>query len=253
MLPGRAPLRSWDLGLGAHAVERVQHPGGRSPDGALAERNLTELHFVAGNAGTAPEAVVGRIEQVAERHLEGVFDLLARERQLEAGPHERHHGRDAKAGDHDVVGEIADDGDETRVEADLFARFARCCGRRAAVARLDTPAGKADLPGVIAQLRGALREQHGEIGSFDQRNQHRRRHRVGRQEPSPRRVPGLEEPGDQPVLVGVPRHGACKACADDGRPIAMRRGSGGAVALLGCVLHGGCGLRSFSPLHRLPP
>src|SRR5215471_9537803 len=83
--PWRARLRSWDLRLGAHAIERVQHPGGRAPDDALAEGNLVELHLIAGDAGAAIEAMVARVEQVAKRHLEGVLDLLARERQLEAG------------------------------------------------------------------------------------------------------------------------------------------------------------------------
>ena len=39
-------------------------------------------------------------------------------------------------------------------------RLAQRRGLRVRIGGLDAPAGKADLSGVVAQLRGALREQH---------------------------------------------------------------------------------------------
>ena len=40
---------------------------------------------------------------------------------------------------------------------------------------LGAPAGKAHLSGMAAQLRGALREEHRQLGVRDDRHQHRRR------------------------------------------------------------------------------
>src|SRR4029077_10850203 len=98
-----------------------------------------------------------------ERHLESVLDFLARERELEARLHERHHRCDAKAGDDDVIRKIAEDSTAALMESDLRSRFAQRGRRGAAVARLDTTAGEADLPGVVAQLRGGLRGEDGEV------------------------------------------------------------------------------------------
>src|SRR6516164_2382888 len=92
----RARVRSCGLRLDAQAVEGMQHPRRRTPDDAFAEGNLPELHLIARDARAPPETMVARVEEIAERHLEGVLDLLTGERELEAGLDERHHRRDAE-------------------------------------------------------------------------------------------------------------------------------------------------------------
>ena len=81
------------------------------------------------------------------------------------GPHEGHHRRHAKAGHHHVVGQVADDLDEARVETDLLVRLAQRRRRGLPSPASMRPPGKADLAGVVAQLRGALRQQHASSAS----------------------------------------------------------------------------------------
>jgi len=150
-----------------------------------------------------------------------------------------------------VIREIADDRHEALIEPDLLARFAQRRGRGAAVGGLDTAAGEADLPRVMAQLSGALREQHAEIRPLDERDEHRRRHRFLGEKPTPTLIARLEESRRHPVLTGVPRRRTGEPCTDDGSPVAVRRGW--RFGLLGCLLRGARTPAGFSFLHRLLP
>src|SRR5690348_17919758 len=73
-------MRCRSLGIGrarvdAQPVERHEHPGGGAPDVALAVRDVAELHLLARERGAAAVAVVIRgIEQMVDRHLEGVLN-----------------------------------------------------------------------------------------------------------------------------------------------------------------------------------
>ena len=65
-------------------------------------------------------------------------------------------------------------------------------GGGAAVIRFDPPAGKADLPGMVAQMVGALGEQERRTaGTVDQPDQHGGRRRLGAG-PAGTFVPGTE-------------------------------------------------------------
>ena len=131
-----------------------------------------------GDAARARQ-VVARIEHELERHLEGVLDFRAVESQVEAGAHEADDRRHAEARDHQVIAQVAGALDEARLEADLLARLAQRRRPRIGVARLDASARETDLPGVVRQVRGALRQQHVQaFGPLDQRHQHRGTRRV---------------------------------------------------------------------------
>src|SRR5258707_15815812 len=59
------------------AIEGEEHPGGGAPDIAAAEGDVEKLPLLVAACGaTAVPVVIGRIEQVTERHLEGVLNLL---------------------------------------------------------------------------------------------------------------------------------------------------------------------------------
>jgi hypothetical protein len=207
----------------ANAVQSEQHAGGRTPDGVRAVGNVAKFHFLARECRAAPlPAVCGRIEDVAERHFEGVLHLLGIEQQLEARLHERDHRRHQEAGDHQMIRQVTDHGHEALVEPDLLARFAQRRGTRAAVTWLDAAAGKGHLPGVSAQLGGALREQHRDLGSLDQRHQHRRGHRVLREELAVLGAGRLPQAGYQPVRQRVARLRAGEPRAHDLRPVLPR-------------------------------
>ena len=77
-------------------------------------------------------------------------------------------------------GSCADDRDPRRIEADLLLGLAQRRGGGASVIRFDPPAGKADLPGMVAQMVGAPGEQEGRTGgTVDQPDQHGGRRRLG--------------------------------------------------------------------------
>src|ERR1700694_6242211 len=132
-------------------IEGEEHPGGGAPDIAVAEGGVEKLHLLAADCGAAAvPVVIGGIEQVTERHLEGVLNLLGVEQQLEVRLHEGHHRRDAKAGVHEVVRQVTAYRHEALGATDLLTRFAQCRRDRAALSALDAPARKTDLAGVIA-------------------------------------------------------------------------------------------------------
>jgi hypothetical protein len=163
---------------------------------AVAEGDVAELQLLAADSGAAAvPVVIGGIEQVLDRHLEGVLNLPGVQQQLEVRLHEGHHRRDAKAGVHEVVRQVTDYRHEALGETDLLTRFAQCRRDRAAVGALDAPARETDLAGVIAQPGRALREEHRELAPFDQRHEHRGRHRVLRKEAPLRLLNGFKQAG----------------------------------------------------------
>ena len=71
--------------------------------------------------------------------------------------------------------EITDRIDEFAGKADLFLGLAQCGVERRSIGRIDLAAGKGNLAGVIVEVGGALRQQHGRLRMVDHRDQHRRR------------------------------------------------------------------------------
>ena len=77
-------------------------------------------------------------------------------------------------------------------QADLFFGLAQRRRQRTFVGAFDASARKADLSGVILQVRGALREQHRQpFFAIDQRHEHCRRNRATPENTGarPRRLP----------------------------------------------------------------
>ena len=114
-----------------------------------------------------------RIEDEGERYFEhfGHLERVGRQRcrRRDQADHRRH----LEAGAGHVGIEPADGRDKSAGEPDLFLRFAQRRGERIGVAGLDTPAREADLAGMVLQMIGAPRQQHGEaFWPFDQRHQH---------------------------------------------------------------------------------
>ncbi|CAM2158187.1 hypothetical protein PT2222_40185 [Paraburkholderia tropica] len=144
---------------GLHALLRIRH----REETALAAFPAPDAHFV-----------VRGVHQIAERHLEDArhFERVGRER--ERLVHEAHHGRDAKTRAREVVRQRPQHLDARRIEIDLFVRLAQRGGDRRGVGRLAAAAGEADLTCVIAEIVGALREQHRKT-----RGPHRDRHQHG--------------------------------------------------------------------------
>ena len=122
--------------------------------------------------------VIGRVEDVQQRHFERHIDFAAIERERKTGLHEADHRRHPEPAQHELRLEIAREGYVLPRQADLLLGLAQRGGERSLVARFDAPARKADLPGVILEVRGALREQHGEsVLVIDQRHEHCRSRR----------------------------------------------------------------------------
>jgi hypothetical protein len=97
-----------------------------------------------------------------ERHLERLLDFLAIELEIEIPRHEADHGSHQETGDHQVVVKIPGVRDLGGIETDLLARLAQRRGQRPAVFGLEPPSREADLAAMVRQVRGALRQQHGQ-------------------------------------------------------------------------------------------
>ena len=107
-------------------------------------------------------------------------DIEAVRREGKAGVDEADNGGDQVAGHRLVVVQAAERAHEVRRDARLLRGLAQRRVDGTAVLGLDTAAGKADLPGVVAQVSGALREQDAEARvAFHQRYQHRGRRERG--------------------------------------------------------------------------
>ena len=104
--------------------------------------------------------VIGGVHQEEKRNFEDFSDLAGFRVQIERRLHHRHYWRHAKTGSGAVLGQIAKDLDVAGGQADFFARFTQGGFRRRGVLWLESPARKADLPRMIAQMRSALGEQY---------------------------------------------------------------------------------------------
>ena len=106
-------------------------------------------------------AVAGGREHQRERHLEGLGHFEAVEGQRERQGDQSDHGRDAIAGGDEIIVQAADHLDLFARQADLLFGLAQRGLDRGAVARVEPPAGKADLPGVIVEVVGATDDTAG--------------------------------------------------------------------------------------------
>ena len=95
-------------------------------------------------------------------------------RSLKPGLHPRHRRQDTKSETGSVEIEIADRIDEFAGKADLLLGLAQRGVERRSVGRIDLAAGKGNLAGVIVEMGGALRQQHGRLRMVDHRDQYRR-------------------------------------------------------------------------------
>ena len=92
-------------------------------------------------------------------------------------------------------------------QADLFLGLAQRGGRGVGVMGLGAAAGKADLPGVVAQVVGAAGQQHVQaVAALHQRHQHRSVRRLAAGEGAAvagnLRLPGLARGEAPPQRVG---------------------------------------------------
>ncbi len=104
--------------------------------------------------------MVDRVHQKPQRHFEHLVDFVGVGVQLEARPHPRHRGKDAKSKTGGIEIEIPDRGDEGAMQTDLLLRLAQRGVERRRIGRIDLAAGKRYLPGVIIEMSGALGQQH---------------------------------------------------------------------------------------------
>ena len=126
----------------------------------------------------AVHLMVRRVHQEPQRHLEDVVDFAWLMRSSNPGltratvgrmrnPKPCRRDRDSRSDR------------RNRVQPDLFLGFAQCRIQRRGVGGIDLAAGKCDLPGMVVEMRRALRQQDGRLVTIDHRDQHRRRaHRL---------------------------------------------------------------------------
>ena len=124
--------------------------------------------------------VIGRVEDVQQRHLERRLDFARSSSSAKPGCTKPTTGVTQKPRQHQMRLEITGERHVLARQADLFLGLAQCRRQRAFVGGFDAPARKADLAGVILQVRGALRQQHRQsVLVIDDRHQHRRCSRRG--------------------------------------------------------------------------
>ena len=119
--------------------------------------------------------VIAHIEQRSHGQHEGLLHLGAVGTGRELRLDQRHHGRDAKSREHDLVGQETGNAGLRGVQADFFTRLAQRGLGRIAVLRVDGATGERNLPRMLAQMVGPDREQDGRLaGMFLDADQHRR-------------------------------------------------------------------------------
>ena len=92
---------------------------------------------------------MGGIQHEPQRNLESLGDFSSVELELETRTDEPDHRRHTIAADDQVVGQIADDLDETSLEPDFLLRLAQCGFERVGIARLQASSGKTDLARMV--------------------------------------------------------------------------------------------------------
>jgi hypothetical protein len=107
---------------------------------------------------TVAKSVIALIQKELQRNLERVVDLCPLNVEINQIPNQPNDGGDSKTGDRGHRSEVADDVNELGFDADLLVGFPESCSAYIFVVRLHPPPGKADLPCVVLEISGALRQ-----------------------------------------------------------------------------------------------
>ncbi len=196
--------------------------------------DIDELDFLLGAAKPMPsKSVTTGIKNVGQRHLEHRFHLLPVDREGKTRTDPSYDRRDAKAADHHMIGQIANNGHKAGVKPNLLTRLAQRRGSRIWICRLDRSTWETDLTGMMTQALPAYRQQdRRRPGMINDGDQNRRGCRVGGKVAQQLTATLESLPGNPPVLAIMARPTAGKLCLDPGkreRTGAQHRGTGGRV------------------------
>ncbi len=136
----------------------ADHAGGGAPDEGVAPGDPVD-GVVSARSRQGEGDVMGRVQHVAQGHLEGLRDLILAQGQAIAGVEHGQHRQHIVAGDGIEGGETADDPDLGGGDAELLLGFPERGVNEVPVFRVLATAGKADLPRVVAQGGAAARQQ----------------------------------------------------------------------------------------------
>src|SRR5690606_28678916 len=140
-------------------LEGFEHRGRRAPDPITAVLELPNAETRAETLADRRAERAGR-ENPVERNLENGLDLGG----IRPGPERRRHEADDRRDGEPRAGhmrwEPPCDSDDPGIETHLLPRLAQRGGDDVRIARIDAPAGKADLSGMMHEVARALREQH---------------------------------------------------------------------------------------------
>jgi hypothetical protein len=158
--------------------EAMEDAGGDAPDGGVGageapkdrlgkrvDEAVTELvGSLAIEAG-----VVMPAEKVGDGYLEDRSDFgSVRPRRMEAGPPADESANGDARGVGGKEAEVAEAGDDVRLDADFFGEFAIGGGQGAGIVGLDVAAGKGDLPGPGVAELGSTNEKEVRLVAIDE-------------------------------------------------------------------------------------
>ena len=160
---------------GEYLGQIYQHPGRRAPNVAALirqhEENPRPIFEFAGHP-----AMISRIQDERQRHLEDFGDLERVDGQRERSSNDADDGSDLETCSGDISIEPANDRDVVPREPDLLLGLAQRRRGRIGVALFDAAAWERDLSGMSRQVRSALRQQYRHsLGTIDDRYQYGRR------------------------------------------------------------------------------
>ncbi len=115
---------------------------------------------------------IGGVEQIIERHFEDRVHFAVSRAQRQIGRDDGNDGLDGKAGAGAEQVRAADHVHLSRRQGNLFLRLAQGSGDRVGIVRIEPPAGKGDLPAMLAQVRMALSEDHAGAGPVGDGDEH---------------------------------------------------------------------------------
>jgi hypothetical protein len=181
--------------------------GGGTPDGLVVE--FEEVQRAIHRWTPPPFHPVGAgLREFGERRPQDAIDLAGERFDVGSMVEHRHDRHDVAAADDRVeMCEFTDDGRDVGVEPDLLVRLPQG-GVDRRLARVEPPAGKADLPAVVTHVHRSPGEQHlGSVGPVDQCDQHGRHTSVGerRQQRGPVLRHPVEQLVDRPAGAARPR------------------------------------------------
>ena len=154
------------------------HARSGAPDVALAIRHRIVV-ALASIAHVAVALMVGGVEKKREGHLKDIGHFERIGIQFKWRLHPADHRRHAKPRGDVVFRKPADDFHPRPAQAGFFLRLPQRSGNAIGVTLVDPSAGKADLAGVIVQMRGALgKHQRQATGLVDYRYQYGGWHRL---------------------------------------------------------------------------